>query len=90
MIGADRINDLIDESIEQLSSDNFNHGVDCLVDLATFFAKAGCSINEFANMRKYIINEAIERTDAYFIKEKIKIAEAKQREVRTGTKIINH
>ena len=72
---SDKINDLIDTAIQQLADDDINSGVGCLTELAELFAKAGLGIESFWNTRKYIINEAIAKTDAYFIMEKIKLAE---------------
>lgn len=92
MITEDKINDLIDEAITNLADDNVNVGAESLVELAQIFAKAGMTKESFMNIRKYIINEAIERTDAVFIKEKLKSAEKQLQENRCGTvkRIITH
>jgi hypothetical protein len=41
------------------------------------------------DMRTYIINAAIEKTDAFFIREKLKLAEEDLRVKRTGSIIIH-
>ena len=85
MITEDKINDLIDEAINQLSDDNPNFGAESLQDLAQIFAKAGLTKESFMNIRHYIVNEAIQRTDAVFIKEKLSIAEQQLQGARNGT-----
>ena len=72
---SDQINDLIDTAIQQLTDDDIHSGVGCLTELATLFAKAGLGMDSFLNVRKYIIDAAIAKTDAFFITEKIKLAE---------------
>jgi len=85
MITEDKINDLIDEAINQLSDDNPNFGAESLQDLAQIFAKAGLTKQSFMGIRQFIVNQAIEQTDAMFIKEKLEIAEKKLQERRNGT-----
>lgn len=72
---SDYINDLIDTAIQELTDDNIHSGVGPLIELAQQFAKAGLGMESFLNTRQYIINEAIAQTDAFFINEKIKLAE---------------
>lgn len=84
----DDFDSLITEAIIELSSDDVEKGADCLVEIAQLWAKAGLPKNSFNNMRQYIINEAIERTDQVFIETKIAMAERKLRERRTGSNII--
>lgn len=79
------INDVIDDAINSLADDNINCGAEALQELARSFAKAGQPIESFQNVRKYIIDEATARTDAFFIAEKLKIAE---QELRQDRKII--
>lgn len=79
------INEIIDEAIKSLAGDNINEGCDALVELAQRFAKAGLGQESFQNVRKYIIDEATARTDAFFIAEKLKIIERKMHEQRTRT-----
>lgn len=87
----DPINDLIDDAINQLADDSINAGVDCLVELAKLFANAGCTLQAFADIRKYIIEQAIERTNIIFIQTKIELAETLMRNRRNGNrKIITH
>ncbi len=92
MIAEEDINDLIDEAINQLSDDNTSFGAESLQELAQIFAKAGMTKESFMNIRHYIVNEAIQRTDAVFIKEKLEIAEKQLQKVRnngTNTAIIH-
>jgi hypothetical protein len=79
------INDLIDECIQALSDDNIQHGADQLYELAVLWTKAGLTQESFQDIRKYIVNEAIARTDTHFIREKLKIAERKNYERRNQT-----
>lgn len=79
---------LVTEAIIELSGDDVTKGAECLVDIAKLWAKAGLGQKSFMDMRQYIINEAIERTDQVFIETKIAMAERKLRERRTGSNII--
>lgn len=79
------INDIMDEAIDALADDNISVGADALLELANSFAKAGLGIEQFQDVRKYVINEATERTDAFFIAEKLKIIE---RDMQNGRRII--
>jgi hypothetical protein len=81
----DEINDLIDAAIKELSDDNIHSGVGSLIELAHKFAAAGLGIESFLNTRKYIIDEAIRNTDAFFITEKIKLAEREAQNDRLFT-----
>lgn len=84
----DQLNDLIDEAIKQLSSDDVNSGADCLVEIAHMYARAGLPQHLFGGIRQYIISEAEKRTDAVFIQEKLKLAERNNQNARifsTGT-----
>jgi len=80
---------LIQECIDELAGDDINKGGECLQELATFWAKAGLTKHSFFNMRLYIIEEAKLKTDAIFIEEKLKIAERRLMEKRTGSVIIH-
>lgn len=79
----DYINNLIDEAINELASDSIKKGAESLTELAHIWANAGMSMQSFADIRKYIIKEAEERTDAVFIREKIKLAERGLHDRRT-------
>lgn len=84
----DQLNDLIDEAIKQLSSDDINTGADCLVEIARLYARAGLPQHLFGGIRDYIIKEAEKRTDTLFIQEKLKLAERNNQNGRifsTGT-----
>lgn len=82
------IDNLVDECIDNLASDSINSGAESLIELAHIWAKSGLGMRAFLNMRQFIINEASDRTDVLFISEKLKLAERKLRDERTGTKII--
>jgi hypothetical protein len=80
-----KLNALIDEAITSLSSDGISTGAECLTELAHIWAKAGMPFNSFLDMRKHIINEAVARTSALFIAEKLKLAERESRNGRSST-----
>ncbi len=75
MISEEELDDLMTEAINDLAADDINAGVRALEGLAHNYAKAGMDQQSFANIRQFIINEAIAKTDAYFIEEKLKAAE---------------
>lgn len=81
---------MIEECITQLADDDINKGGEALQELAIYWAKAGLTIQSFMNMRTYIVGMAKRKTEALFIDEKLKIAEQKLREKRTGSTIIIH
>ena len=81
------INDVIDDAISSLVDDDINCGAEALQELAQTFARAGQPQSSFQDIRKYIIEEATARTDAFFVAEKLKIAEQTLRQDR---KIIIH
>jgi len=83
------IDALIEECITNLSDDNIKMGGESLEELARYWAKAGLTLKSFMDMRTYIINAAIEKTDAFFIQEKLKLAEEDLRVKRTGSIIIH-
>lgn len=82
------IDELIQECIDNLSDDSIGKGAECLVELAIKWAKAGLPQSSFNDMRKYIIEEAITRTDKLFIQEKLLLTERKLRDERNGHKKI--
>ena len=88
MQSPDDFDSLISEAIIELAGDDVTKGAECLVEIAQLWAKAGLPQSSFMEMRQYIINEAIERTDQVFIETKIEMAERKLRERRTGSNII--
>jgi hypothetical protein len=92
MITEEKIQDLIDESILSLADDNPRVGAESLVELAQIFAKAGMTKQSFMDIRKYIVEEAIELTDPLFIKEKLELSEKQLQGNRCGTvkRIIIH
>lgn len=88
------INKLIDDAIEALVDDDVNKGADQLYELAVHFSRGGMTQKSFEDLRGYIIQEAERKTDAHFVREKLKIAERKLYERRHQTeknrKIIKH
>ena len=82
------IDNLIEECITNLCDDNVRRGGESLEELARYWAKAGLTLKSFMDMRTYIVNQAIEKTDAIFIKEKLELAEECLRIKRTGSIII--
>lgn len=84
------IDKLIDECINALVNDNASIAAEALASLAVFFAKAGMQMKAFLDIRKFIVDQAIEKTSALFISEKLLIAERITRESRTQTRIILH
>lgn len=85
---SDYINSLIDECIDHLADDSPSLGANSLIELANIFAKAGMTKASFGNIRKFIVTQAIERTDPIFIQEKLKIAERELRNNRDGKIIV--
>lgn len=85
---ADKFNIMIDNAIIELIDDNPRKGAEALVEIAKVWAAAGLPQDSFMNVRQYIINEAIERTDAAFIQDKLEASEKLLREQRTKTTII--
>jgi len=81
--------ELIDEAIDKLSSESIAEGIEALEGIADTFAKAGFKQKQFLEMREYIIRTAKERAVSngvplFFIEDKIKQAERKAHERRTG------
>lgn len=85
-----KIDMLIEDCITELSDDNINKGAECLNELAQLWSKAGLGMQSFLNMRKHIVDSAIEKADKHFIAEKLTLAERELREKRTGSIIIQH
>lgn len=80
---------LIDEAIDKLGSESVSEGVEALEGIAETFAKAGFEQKQFLEMREYIIREAKKKAGSngiplFFIEDKIKQAEGKLHERRTG------
>ena len=84
------IDDLFDSIVDELCDNDINKGADSLVELAHFWAKAGFTKKSFLEMRLHLIQKAEERTDVYFIREKLKLAEMKNHDRRQihGNRII--
>jgi|6_EtaG_2_1085325.scaffolds.fasta_scaffold09693_6 type IV secretory pathway VirB6-like protein len=82
------IDQLIEECIDSLCSDDINQGAESLQNLASEFAKSGMTMQSFLDTRTYIIESAKNKTDAIFINEKLKLSEKSLREKRTGSVII--
>lgn len=77
MISEDALYNLIEQSIEDLASESVSKGAESLEELAVIFAKAGMYRSTFNDIRKHIVDQAKQRTDALFIEEKLKLAERK-------------
>jgi len=82
------IDQIIEDCINNLCSDNINQGAESLQELAIKFANGGMSKQSFLDMRVYIIESAKQRTDAVFIDEKLKLSEQALMGKRTGSIII--
>lgn len=79
---------MFDDCVNSLADDDITKGAECLEELARCWAKAGLTLKSFLDMRTHLIEQAIERTDAIFIKEKLELAERNNRAERTGSVII--
>lgn len=74
------INNIIDQAVIGLASDDARDGVDQLYELAIQYKSAGLPSSSFADICGYIENQAIAMSDEHFVKEKISIALRKVRE----------
>ena len=83
------IDNLIQEFITNLCDDHVKRGGESLEELARYWAKAVLTLKSFMDMRQYIINMAVEKTDTVFIQEKLKLAEKDLRVKRAGSIIIH-
>lgn len=79
------INNAIDTAIDALADGDINQGADQLYELSVAWAKADMPQRSFEDLRGYIIQEAMEKTDHYFIIEKLKIIERANRDRRNRT-----
>ena len=68
------INQLIDDAINALADDKADQGIDCLMELAELWKTADLSPEAFANVCRHIEDQAVARTDAVFIRQKIVMA----------------
>lgn len=71
---SDQINKIIDEAIDAFSDDHIKEGVEALRELAHLFKSAGTDSQSFADLAKYIENEAVERTGDTFLRFRISVA----------------
>lgn len=78
------INNIIDQSIIGLASDDARDGIEQIYELATMYKSAGIPVESFLDICGYIENEAIGLSDEHFVKEKISIALRKVREGKRG------
>ena len=78
------INNIIDQAVIGLASDDARDGVDQLYELAIAYKSAGIPAKSFVDICGYIENQAIALSDESFVKEKISIALAKVREQKRG------
>lgn len=86
------IDNLITEAIADLADDDANRGAETLQELAQLFASAGMTQESFNNIRKHVVDSAIELTDPFFIKLKLEKFERQLQEKRSGhaRRIITH
>lgn len=91
MIEEYKVDDLINEAIRNLADDNPKIGAESLAELADIFAKAGMRKQSFMDIRKHIIEQAIEKTGPLFIKAKLEGQEQLLQGQRNGkiTRIIH-
>ena len=79
-----QIDALINNAITELADDNAENGAENLEELAGLFASAGFPRSTFNDIRKHIIESAIQKTDPIFIKYKLENHERKLQEKRIG------
>lgn len=85
-----QVDNLINDAINALADDNPKIGAEQLQELAQIFAKAGMKKQSFMDIRKHIIEQAIERTEPLFIKAKLEGQEQLLQEQRNGRTRIIH
>ena len=93
MINDEQLSQLFQQAIDQLADDDIRKGGEALQFIAKVFHKGGMPIESFFNIRKHIVDEAIKKTDALFIHEKIKLIERDMQYERHSTRpsaIITH
>lgn len=79
------LDDLMNEITAHLVDGAPKDAAQGLFKLASYFAKAGMPMSSFLNMRKHLVDQAIETSgSAYFIDEKLRIAEEELTKIRTG------
>ena len=84
------VDDLIDECIDNLCDDNAETGAESLVELARYWSKAGMPIETFYDIRKYIVDQSINRLGSQatdFIYYKLKQAEKSLEDARNHSGI---
>ena len=78
------IDKLIDDTIDELSDDRVDAGVENLYELAIIWKSAGMSRDSFADICGYIEYEAAKKSDETFVQIKIQNALIKIREQKHG------
>ena len=78
------VDNLINDAINELADDDATKGAEALEELAQLWSSAGMSQEGFNDLRKHIINSAVRKTDAYFIKAKLEIHEQNLQQYRIG------
>lgn len=78
------INELIDDTIDQLSDDRVDAGVEALYELAIHFKTAGMGRVFFKTVCEYIETEAAKKSDETFVQMKIHNALVRVREKKSG------
>lgn len=89
MIGEFDVDKMIEEAIQSLISDTPKQAAECLQELAKTWAGAGFTKQSFMEMRQHIVLMAESKTDAAFVREKLRIAEQDLMKGRTGSIIIH-
>jgi len=78
------IDKLIDDTIDELSDDRVDAGVENLYELAIIWKSAGLTREDFADICGYIEQEATKKSDETFVQIKIQNALIKIREQKHG------
>ena len=76
------IEELLIEVENALIDDTPEQAAEALEQLAQTWASAGLTYQSFLDMRQHLVQQASTKTSAYFIKEKLQLAEQHQRKVR--------
>jgi hypothetical protein len=84
---VDKFEGLINGITKDLADGNYVMGAKGLQELAQIWARAGLPQLSFANMRKHLVDTAIQDSDELFIPEKLL---SEERNLRNGRRRIIH
>lgn len=85
----EKLDKLMNDVVSNLVDGQPRHAGQALAELATYFAKAGLKIQSFYDMRKHLIDSALEQVGCpAFIQEQLEQVEQIMHAERTGSKII--